>query len=317
MTVWLAAIKDGHGPILFSGHGNPAVAMSPDTPLYVQVGDPKYGFHSNHLCIVVLPCPHTLGICASECFSVACFLLKLSGNVEENPGPVEDNIIKEVLQSQREILAKITDIQEKQQASETAMSLVEKRLETIESKLLGVDEVNTRLVTLEGSMRNFDEQFNQMSKRIDDLENRSRRNNIIVRGIEEEVLETEEVLIRKVNDEVFGNILKQKLHSIERIHRLGRKIPGTNRPVILRVGDFREKTKIFKHCSKLKGTPFSVPGDFSKRVAATRKNLWNSTAEERKTGAKVIWAFDKIKVNNVLYAWDEVNSRRWISKTPI
>ncbi|KAH9384728.1 hypothetical protein HPB48_026741 [Haemaphysalis longicornis] len=220
MTVWLAAIKDGHGPTLFSGHGNPAVAMSPDTPLFVQVGDPKYGFHSNHLCIVVLPCPHTLGICASECFSVACFLLKLSGDVEENPGPVED-MIKEVLQSQREILAKITDIQEKQQASETAMSLVEKRLETIESKLLGVDEVNTRLVTLEGSMRNFDEQFNQMSKRIDDLENRSRRNNIIVRGIEEEELETEEVLIRKVNDEVFGNILKQKLHSIERIHRLG------------------------------------------------------------------------------------------------
>lgn len=51
--------------------------------------------------------------------------------------------------------------------------------------------------------------------------------------------------------------------------------------------------------------------DFSKRVATARKNLWNSTAEERKTGAKVTWAFDKIKVNNVLYAWDEVNSRRY------
>lgn len=64
-----------------------------------------------------------------------------------------------------------------------------------------------------------------MSNRIDDLENRSRRNNIIVRGIEEAAQETEEVLVRKVNDDVFGNVLKQRLNSIERIHRLGKKVP--------------------------------------------------------------------------------------------
>lgn len=78
---------------------------------------------------------------------------------------------------------------------------------------------------------------------MDDFDNRSRRNNLIVRGIEEDENEKKETLINKVTDEIFSATLNVKPTSVERIHGLGRKLPGTTRPVILRVADYQDKMK--------------------------------------------------------------------------
>lgn len=85
-----------------------------------------------------------------------------------------------------------------------------------------------------------------LARQIDDLENRSRRNNLMVRGVEEGESKDEGVPLRKVDYEIFGRILTSKCKSIERIHRLGKKISERDRPVILKVADFRDKIKILK-----------------------------------------------------------------------
>lgn len=174
-----------------------------------------------------------------------------------------------------------------------------------------VDETSGRLGQIETRLTGHDHEITSLYKQIDDLENRSRRNNLIIRGISEATPETEEVLVRSVTHEVFDGILKVKVDSIERIHRLGRHIPGRIRPVIVKFADFRDKMKILNNCSKLKGTQISINEDFSKRVVEIRKHLWNSTADERKEGAKARLVFDKVKINNVLYAWDEVRNERY------
>lgn len=89
-------------------------------PTITQVGDRKYGFRSDHLCILVLPCPHILLQCASHCLSMASLLLKLSGDVEENPGPVTDEILEQILQTQNDMLKRIPEIQEKIPQKSTA-----------------------------------------------------------------------------------------------------------------------------------------------------------------------------------------------------
>ncbi|XP_070386672.1 uncharacterized protein [Dermacentor albipictus] len=303
-------------PTIISGHGSPAVTMSPEVPLYVQVSAKRYGFRGDYLCLVVLPCPQVLLDCVCDCFSMACILLKLSGDVEENPGPISQATLNEILQTQKDILAKVTQIQEKQTSSEAGIVKMQTRLDSIEAKLVVLEKSQIRLSNIESTMSDCQAEIDALAKQVDGLENQSRRSNLIVRGILEEANENEETLLKKVNDDVFEAKLGEKLSTIERIHRLGKVNPGNHRPVILRIGDFREKTKIMNNCYKLKGRKISISEDYSKRVHDIRKKLWNTTVDERKNGAKVKMVFDKMKVNKILYAWDETTKQRYKCHTP-
>lgn len=52
---------------------------------------------SNHLCLLVVPCPHTLMLLLEDCLFAVRALLMLSSDVEPNPGPpktLEDKVEK-------------------------------------------------------------------------------------------------------------------------------------------------------------------------------------------------------------------------------
>ncbi|XP_072144351.1 uncharacterized protein [Dermacentor andersoni] len=295
----------------FSGHSNTAVTMSPNIPLFVQVSNAKYCFRSDDLCLIVLPCPHTVLCNFSECLSLVGLLLKLSGDVEENPGPVTEAMFANVIQNQKEILSKLTEVQSNQASCETRMLEMQKRLLAIEQKLQSFDDTQLRLTNVEALVDRWDESATSLVRQVDDLDNRSRRNNLIIRGMQEGVQENEVALMKKVTEEVFRDILKVQVSSIERIHRLGKKTPGRNRPIIFRLADFREKVKILSNCTKLKDTEISISEDYSKRVVEIRKKLWDSCAEERKEGRRAKLVFDKLKINNILYGWDEDKNLRY------
>lgn len=150
-------------------------------------------------------------------------LLKLSGDIEENPGPNNHALLEQLLQSQKELLAKVTEIKDRQASSEAFLSQVDSRLQAIERKLESLDDVHNRLSLLDCAMSKIDSEMSLLTKRVDDIENRSRRNNLIT-GITEEDKETDEGLMRKVNYDIFEQILKVQSTSIERIHRIGKKI---------------------------------------------------------------------------------------------
>lgn len=146
--------------------------------------------------------------------------------------------------------------------------------------------------------------------KVDDLENRSRKNNLILYGIDEDPSETPEELVEKIKTNIFEEKLKISVSSIERCHRLGKKNEKA-RPVIIKLLDYRDKVEILKSCPKLKGTPFSVSEDFSKKVREIRKKLWQSSAEEREAGSKVKMIFDKLSIDKKIYRWDEKKGKRY------
>ncbi|XP_049275858.1 uncharacterized protein LOC119406243 [Rhipicephalus sanguineus] len=308
--VRLYALNLGPSPTCFSGHGGIAVTMSPDVPLFMQVGDRKDSFRSDFIALIVLPCPQVLADCVCDCFSIVGLLLSLSGDVELNPGPITDAVCKEMLQNQKEILSKLTAVQEKQNSFETKILDMQNRLLVIETKVQSLDETRNRLATLETIVAECRDKSSSLLDQVDDLENRSRRNNLIIRGVAEDENEKEETLLKKVNDEIFSSTLKVNITSIERIHRIGKKNSGKTRPVILRLADYRDKMKVLQRCSRLKDTDYSISEDFSKRVQGIRKKLWDSAIEERKAGKKVKLVFDKLRVNNTLYCWNEARAER-------
>ncbi|XP_077537193.1 uncharacterized protein LOC144149458 [Haemaphysalis longicornis] len=154
------------------------------------------------------------------------------------------------------------------------------------------------------------EQVNGLIRKIDDLENRSQRNNIIIFGVKEPEGEPQQSLEEQVTKHIFEDLLKISDVAIERIHRTGRPAENKCRPVILKLVDGRDKVKIFKNCCNLKGTEYSISEDFSPRVQAIRKKLWASAKAERDSGVKVDLLFDKIKINGKLHQWDDLLNKR-------
>lgn len=75
-------------------------------------------------------------------------------------------------------------------------------------------------------------------------------------------------LEERVAKGILEDIIKAPNIAIESIHRIGRPAANKCRPVILKLVDGRDKARILKNCSNLKGTDYSISEDFSPRVQA-------------------------------------------------
>ncbi|XP_049267473.1 uncharacterized protein LOC119376982 [Rhipicephalus sanguineus] len=144
----------------------------------------------------------------------------------------------------------------------------------------------------------------QMSKKICDLENRSRRNNIVVDGLKESAREDNATLLL-LNGTHFPGPFRFRLMRVYCIHRVGSKKDNRERPVILRFYDFTEKLTILRNAFKLKDSSISISEDFSAEVRERRRKLWQSAKENR-----VALVFDKLKVGNQLFVWDDRENKR-------
>lgn len=105
-----------------------------------------------------------------------------------------------------------------------------------------------------------------MAKKLDNIENRSRRSNLIVYCVNKQGNESTELFETDVVKDIFGVVFGVMIFGVERIHRLGRPKQGDDRksrPIILKIADYRDKANIMKNCSKLKGSAIFIGEDFS------------------------------------------------------
>ncbi|XP_077519803.1 uncharacterized protein LOC144129518 [Amblyomma americanum] len=279
-----------------SGHvGWPPDSMSNPLLFYMQVSNKSSTVKSSDRCFIQLTCPPIL---CTLCLVVRDFvfsLLMLSGDVEPNPGPTTEEMLAEILNGQRKIEKRLEEI--------------EMKLKVVEESASAVKEISKKVSGLEKTVRSLQDKFI-------DLEDRSRRNNLLVFGVKEKDEETQDDLKEAVIEGVFENTLGVQVSSVERIHRIGRKQGTRPRPVIIKLFDHREKMTILKNCSKLKNKAFSVSEDFSAHTRLKRKKLWDSTSEIRAAGGKVQLVYDKIRINGELFLWDSASNGRIPTSRP-
>lgn len=84
--------------------------------------------------------------------------------------------------------------------------------------------------------------------KIDDLENRDRKNNLIVHGLEELPGESADSLHDQLINGVFRDRPGISITGVECCHRIGRKVADKTWPVILKLIDYREKLSVLKNC---------------------------------------------------------------------
>ncbi|XP_077553111.1 uncharacterized protein LOC144167823 [Haemaphysalis longicornis] len=274
----------------FSGHvGWPASNMPNPFVFFVQVSNKYSSVKTSNRCLIQLTCPQSVFLACLVIRNFVVSLLMLCGDIESNPGPTVEELLDELLTGQKNI--------------QTRLDAIEAKLKQVEAAASAIKEVNVKVSSLERTVQ-------YLEHKVIDLEDRSRRNNIIVFGIPEDEKETADALANTIVEGVFKNVLGVQLSSIERMHRLERKQANKNRPVILKLFDYREKAEVLANCFKLKGTDISVSEDFSLVTREKRKKLWESTSEIRKAGGKVTMKYDKIKIDDELFEWNDAENKR-------
>ena len=128
------------------------------------------------------------------------------------------------------------------------------------------------------------------------MEDRTRRNNLRIDGIPESNDESWDD-----TEELVKSMLKTNLNienvTIGRAHRMTtrRERRGKPRTVIIKVLDFKDKTRILRNCKKLKGTNIFIYEDFSAETMEIRKVNWEEVKRLRKEEGKfAILIYDKI-----------------------
>lgn len=229
------------------------------------------------------------------------YMLFRCGDVEVNPGPhTRSGILLEVdtlpdepseqmavlfhllkdlqarsvqsAQSQVELVADVKSIKTGQKNIETKIGHIQKRLDALEEKTKVLDNFNTNLVEIQDSVKVLTTQHDSMESRLDELEDRSRRDNLLFYGIPDsrESWEQSEAHVKRILTNALHTMPE---NSIERAHRLGPLTPNKCRPIIVKLSGYKIKDKILSARAKLREINVTVSEDFSPATRIARRKL--------------------------------------------
>ena len=195
------------------------------------------------------------------------------------------------------------------------------KLVTLFELMNNVGIQSARLSTLEKTVDTLNKNTSLSESRLKlleyksiDSEVRSRRNNLIFRGIEEARDQGIENCIDLVTSVIWDKLDMGTNICIQRAHRLGRpifrgfrNIPGQStgnppkpRPIIVCFRDYQDIENILSQAYKLKGTSLSIHKDYPKEIVNARSQLWPKFKAEklRNPRAKVSIGFPaKLTIN--------------------
>ena len=179
---------------------------------------------------------------------------------------------------------------------------ISKRMETIEGKLRSVD---FEIESVKADIKTLQKEKEDLITKVDDLENRSRRDNLIFFGVPE-VAEKEncaELLVDLLEN--FVGVPDFNRNHIERCHRTPTFKPSggpQSKPRIIHVkfSSYQTKELVRKACiqkfkeSTYKGQKIFVGEDFSKRIQTLRKNQMGEFKRLQREGKKPFFIYPAV-----------------------
>ena len=134
------------------------------------------------------------------------------------------------------------------------------------------------------------------SKRVDYLEDQSRRNNLRFDGFKEEKGETWEHVAEKVRNLLKNKIGINKEVSIERAHRVGNVIGERPRTIVAKFRDFEDKTEIIRNAKKLKGSNLFINEDLCEASRAKRREQLPRLKQARSEGKIAFFSHTRLVI---------------------
>ncbi|XP_077558922.1 uncharacterized protein LOC144174231 [Haemaphysalis longicornis] len=281
----------------------------------VQVGKHAslHAKRSSNIWLLLFPSPLVILGDLSECVHVVK-LLMLAGDVELNPG-LEEDILAAIAAlfaktdaRHTEVIGMLSEVRANQQKLEEKVSSLASRLATVES-LVESYEANQ---VADDLPRVVDEAVRDrttaINSRLDELEDRSRRENLIFYGIPDllpsENWSESETKIR----DCLSNLLQLTLtdEAISRAHRLGSFTVNKHGPIIVKFSSSKHKQKVFAERKKFKGTGISVSEDFCRATRLSHKKLIEFA---KASGQKYLLRLNHLLIGKKTYMYCPVTDR--------
>ncbi|XP_054924418.1 uncharacterized protein [Dermacentor andersoni] len=260
------AIKQEQPPVALCGLGGFATAQATNPFVFVmQVGErfSLFAKKSNNYFLVQLPSPQCLNAVLVDCFHVVfSLLLLLSGDIETNPGPDTAAILaelKKISTGQSKLISEVQDLKSQLLATDRNVSDLGKRMTELESHYESLVTLKTDTEVLRTDATKATRLISKLEARLDDAENRTRRNNLVFYGLPETTPESyaqsEQLIIKHCRKHLDIHIDTKE---IERAHHLGRHSNDKPRPIITKFTFFKTKETVLSSARKLKGTNYST-----------------------------------------------------------
>ncbi|XP_065662338.1 uncharacterized protein LOC136084906 [Hydra vulgaris] len=175
----------------------------------------------------------------------------------------------------------LKDISEFKESIDFQEEISMKRISETNKRIDEVEKLYNEKTLLDSNNEsNF---LKDIKKKLVDLENRSRRNNLRIDGVKElpdESWEDSTKIVKKIFSEKL-QINKEII--IERAHRSGSIKSGKEQSIVLKLLNFNDKKLNSK---KLRGTGVFINEDFAKETMEKRKKLWDEVIKLRKEECK-------------------------------
>ena len=214
----------------------------------------------------------------------------------ESPPWLTDIVTK--LQAMETNISTLPSLHSKVSDVDSAVRDVSQQFATLQEEMLGLKQevLNLRKQNEDLSKANASlmDRIDALERKTDDLEGRSKRNNLIFHGVHRLSGETNEDC-----EGVIREVLTDKLEmgpevEFDRVHRLNSK---PDSPIIARCCSFKGKVAILKQKRKLKGTTIFIGEDFSARVRDIRRRLSPHLKQARDDGRRCAMVFDHLVID--------------------
>ncbi|XP_037508477.2 uncharacterized protein LOC119384916 [Rhipicephalus sanguineus] len=265
---------------------------------------------SSNYVLVQFPSPRCCLAIAAECVSVIHSLLMLSGDVETNPGPSGNDAVLTELQKiaagQSKVITEVQSLKSQLNTTDRTITDLCKRMTALEAHYQALIPLGNDIEKMRADTSSMSRKIEELEDRLDDAENRSRRNNLIFYGISDptdsETWNDSEKLIIDFCSNNLG--IPVGPHDFERAHRLGRHSLGRNRPIIVKFACYKTKDSILSNGRKLRNTNFSIGEDFSLSVRHARKQL---IAFAKAKSAKFFLRYKTLHIGPKRYVFDKLS----------
>ena len=145
-------------------------------------------------------------------------------------------------------------------------------------------EKEEKINNLESKVTEMSNKIENLEKVIDDQEQYSRRNCLLIHGISETDGEnTDELVLNTVQNNMEITLSPG---DIDRTHRIGKKVSGKTRPIIVKLARYNMRHKIFVNKKRLKGKKISI----TESLTAARMKKLNEARD--KMGFTNVWTSD-------------------------
>lgn len=229
----------------------------------------------------------------------------LAWDVELNPGPAktpEMEVLKCLQSEQETLISKLNVIESRFEKNENILMGVKDNLGQTQNQIRDISKIVTEQAAI---IRQLMQQVKDLQKKTNDLENRSRRKNLVFYGVDDKTSESwdeSKAIIKNICKTSLG----MELESVERAHRLGRYNKNKKRPIIVKFSLYKERQAVLLNAKRFKNSQYNVSKDYSHETRSIRNKLWEYAKTKREDkNNKVKLNFDKLIINGRAFRWDD------------